>query len=189
MLNGYNIDNDIHPLKKRWGETHECVHGILPWHKDYLLGDNRYTLTESCREKIEAEANYGTGRLLFSGNRFCEQINDLPCSLKTVKSLSKEYENSLTSTLWRLVSSTEKIPVCAYICPNHSPDGRYVIGNGDSDIHFVRSPMFISKFNNIQSESIGSIIRSYVKMHARYNAGKTTKILCDANGARHLFFF
>ena len=89
------IDNELHPLQKRWGETHECIHSILPWHSSYMLGDNRYTLTQSCREKLEAEANYGTGRLLFAGDYFNKEISDLSCSLNSVKEISKSYGNSL----------------------------------------------------------------------------------------------
>jgi len=52
------LDNSIVELKKRWAETHEIGHSILPWHKAYLLGDPESSLSVSCRVKIEAEANY-----------------------------------------------------------------------------------------------------------------------------------
>jgi hypothetical protein len=181
------IDNSLHPLKKRWGETHECIHGLLPWHKDYMLGDNQHTLTQSCRERLEAEANYGTGRLLFAGDIFKQELLDLPYSIKTTSSLSKRYGNSLTSTLWRVIDSTEHIPLFGYICPNHNPDGKYVTGNGDSDIHFIKSLQFREIFTDVQGKHIEKMLSSYVRKNSKYIAGNSEEILYDVNGDAHLF--
>lgn len=181
------IDNGLHPFKKRWGETHECVHGVLPWHKDYMLGDDRHTLTPSCREKLEAEANYGTGRLLFAGDRFKKEIMDTKYSLKTISQLSKAYGNSLTSTLWRLVESTDGQAICAYICPSDRRTGKYI--SNESDTHFVRSPRFISQFSNIMPSNIDLLVRSYINKNARYFAGESHQILYDDNGQSYLFHF
>lgn len=183
------IDSDLHPMKKRWGETHECIHDILPWHQDYMFGDNRHTLSHSCREKLEAEANYGTGRVLFAGNRFNSEIADLPCSLKTVTNLKKSYGNSLTSTLWRLVETTDKFPVCAYICPSDSQDGLFFEQNSGSDTHFVRSPLFLDRFSNVTESSVASIVDTYLKRSTKYFAGEKECFLTDVNGENHTFHF
>ena len=48
----------------------EIGHDIIPWHADMMLGDTEQTLTPSCHEIIEAEANYAAGQLLFMASRF-----------------------------------------------------------------------------------------------------------------------
>ena len=183
------VDGELHPFKKRWGETHECVHGLLPWHQNYMMGDDKHTLTQVCREKLEAEANYGTGRLLFAGNRFTEELADLPCSIRTAADLSKSYKNSLTSTLWWIVESSDDMPVLAYICPNHSPDGLYATPGAESDTHFVKSALFSAQFSNIQDGEVNKILNSYVRPNARYFAGEKAEILRDVNGNPHVFHF
>ena len=183
------IDGSLHPMKKRWGETHECIHGILPWHKDYMLGDTKHTLSQQCREKLEAEANYGTGRLLFLGDKFNQKIADLPCSLKTVSLLKKIYGNSLTSTLWRIVESTNSVPVCAYISPNNNSNCVLSDNIVGSDVHFVRSPLFVEKFYNISESHVKNIINTYINHGARYNTGNTECLMEDANGDAYEFYF
>ncbi|WP_377827927.1 hypothetical protein ACFKHW_27870 [Bradyrhizobium lupini] len=47
--------------KQRHISAHQIVHGIVPWHKTFLLGDNELTLDPHCQAIIEADANYGAG--------------------------------------------------------------------------------------------------------------------------------
>ncbi|MDR2409710.1 MAG: ImmA/IrrE family metallo-endopeptidase, partial [Bacteroidales bacterium] len=51
--------------KKRWAEAHEIGHSILSWHQVFLHGDPNSTLSIGCKEKIESEANYTAGQILF----------------------------------------------------------------------------------------------------------------------------
>jgi hypothetical protein len=39
-----------------------------------MMGDTEYSLRPECHEKVEAEANYGAGRLLFLQGIFDELI-------------------------------------------------------------------------------------------------------------------
>jgi hypothetical protein len=64
------IDDEVPKPKHRWLEAHEIGHDILPWHGDMMLGDDDITPTPSVREKIETEANYAAGSLLFMTDRF-----------------------------------------------------------------------------------------------------------------------
>ena len=59
------LDQDMPDLKKRWAESHEITHSLLPWHQEFMLGDTQSTLSPACHEQIEGEANYGAGRLLY----------------------------------------------------------------------------------------------------------------------------
>jgi Zn-dependent peptidase ImmA (M78 family) len=59
------IDQTEPEIKQRWNESHEVIHSLLEWHGPVMLGDDKLTLNLVCHEQIEAEANYGAGRLLF----------------------------------------------------------------------------------------------------------------------------
>jgi hypothetical protein len=66
------IDEAQPKLKWRWNETHEIMHSVVPWHEGAMMGDTEYSLTPDCHEQVEAEANYGAGRLLFLQGLFEE---------------------------------------------------------------------------------------------------------------------
>lgn len=76
------IDKTIPDLKKRWCEAHEIGHSILPWQETVMHGDVSQTLSPTCEEQIEAEANYAAGRLLFLQDQFLEQLFDSPLSIE-----------------------------------------------------------------------------------------------------------
>lgn len=59
------IDDTVPLPKQRWLEGHEIGHSILPWHNDMMLGDDDVTPTVSTHDKMEIEANYAGGSLLF----------------------------------------------------------------------------------------------------------------------------
>ncbi len=97
------IDEGMPDLKMRHTEGHEITHSITPHHRLFLFGDDRETLRTSCHEKLEAEANFGAGQLLFIRGRFVAEAHDLPRTLATVRALAKTFGNTITMTLWRLV--------------------------------------------------------------------------------------
>lgn len=68
------IDEAQPELKWRWNETHEIIHSVVPWHEGVMMGDTEYSLTPDCHEQVEAEANYGAGRLLFLQGLFEEFV-------------------------------------------------------------------------------------------------------------------
>ena len=53
--------------------SHEIIHSVVPWHAG-AMGDTEYSLTPDCHEQVEAEANYGVGRLLFLQGTFDEFV-------------------------------------------------------------------------------------------------------------------
>ena len=102
------IDRDQHTVKYRWGTGHECGHKLCPWHKDYLLGDSRVELSFGCHQKIEAEANYASGQLLFMQGRFVDELMASPMSLSALHSLKKTFGNSNASTFWRMIEGVPR---------------------------------------------------------------------------------
>lgn len=134
------LNTDVAEPKLRWNEAHEITHDLLPWHEGVAHGDPETTLSPSCHEQIEAEANYGAGRLLFCGTTFKVAVRSSTLSFKLVKDLHGTFGNTMTTTLWRTVEATQH---CAFGFVSVHP--ARVTGEPRTDIrYFIRSPKFIS---------------------------------------------
>src|SRR5262249_55883047 len=92
------IDGELHPARQRWGEAHEIGHSLIPWHDQMLHGDPQRTLQLACELRLEAEANYAAGRLLFLRDQFRERLLSDTVSLENVRKLAKVFGNSVTAT-------------------------------------------------------------------------------------------
>jgi hypothetical protein len=114
------IDSETPDLKQRWSEA-QIGHDLIPWHADTMLGDNQSTLTPSCHQQIEAEANYAAGQLLFLGNRFVVESQSLSPEIEAVRTLQDHYRNTLTTTLWRYVQLSSNAVVGAIGGHPHRP--------------------------------------------------------------------
>ena len=135
------LDEDVPKPKHRWNEAHEITHDVLPWHEGIAHGDPETTLSPGCHEQIEAEANYGAGRLLFLGQRFESVARSSPLSISTIQSIRTSYGNTMTTALWRLVELS--LDACFGLVTGH-PRGA---AHGDGAIrYFIRSPRFITEF-------------------------------------------
>lgn len=108
------IDETLPKPKQRWAEGHEIIHSIIPWHDSVLHGDQKRTLSIGCHDQIEAEANYGNGRLLFLQDVFTEQLFDSEIDFNAVQKLSKSFGNTMTTTLWRSVEAM-KVPAVGFV--------------------------------------------------------------------------
>lgn len=176
------LDSSMPELKKRWGEGHETIHSILPWHADYLLGDNKKTLSPSCHERIEGEANYGTGQLLFPAKTFVELAYSSPASLAQIKRLSSMYGNTITSTLWRYVEYSNEVVFGAVgQHPKHPSPGE------ESISYFIRSPRFHDQFSHVDEESVFKIVADYCTWQRSGPVGSAEAVLADVNGTAHVF--
>lgn len=171
------IDSDVPKLKYRWIEAHEITHSLTPWHKDFLLGDNRHTLDPACHAMIEAEANFGAGRLLFLGDKFATEARELNLSFDSIKALSKRYRNSILSTLWRMVEDRnpgEAVFGMVSVHP-HYPE----IGKHDGPMpwrYFIRSAAFQTQFSNVSAEQAFQLV-------TRYASRRKTGPIFDAQDA------
>jgi hypothetical protein len=101
------IDRSQHHLKWRWSEAHEVIHSVTEWHQTLLHGDNTFSLSPDCHEQVEAEANYGAGRLLFLQDQFLEFSRSSSPTFSLVQSASDTFKNTITSSLWRLVEALD----------------------------------------------------------------------------------
>ncbi len=181
------IDEGIPDLKKRHAEGHEITHSIAPHHAPFLYGDDGETLRHSCHEKLEAEANFGSGQLLFLRGSFTEEAQDLPLTLNTARTLAKTFGNTITMTLWRLVEEAHKgTPAFGvisahpkYLAPDFDPFNpcRY----------FIESPGFRDRFGTLTEVGAFKIIQSYATWARRGPLGQDDVVLTGGDGGRHRF--
>ena len=156
------LDGDIPEPKHRWIEAHEIIHSIIPWHRNFLLGDNAQTLDPSCHAVLEAEANYGAGRLLFLNERFGVEARDLNLSFDSIQLLRKRYANSIISTFWRTVEDRNpNEPVFGLVSVHpHYPD----VGSHDGPKpwrYFIKSEAFARQFSGISPKVAYELVESH----------------------------
>jgi hypothetical protein len=177
------VDESVPELKKRWCETHEISHSLIPWHADYMLGDNRTTLRQDCHDRIEAEANYGAGRLIFPSAAFTEVRRSSAPSLAQVRTIAQHFGNTITSTLWRCVEQSEEVMFATIgEHPRRRREGNPLIE------YFVRSKSFEAQFLNVAETDVWTWMQSYCRYNATGPLGATELQILDANGQEHTFF-
>lgn len=171
-------------LKLRWTEAHEIGHSLLPWHEAYTLGDDKSTLSETCQHLIEAEANYGAGRLLFPNSAFEEVRRASTLTHARIREISTHFGNTITSTLWRCVERDEGV-VFGGIGehPRRPRPGEQRLK------YFVTSSSFEKQFPGVTEEAIWSWLQSYSSYSTKGPLGSAEIVISDANGERHVFHF
>ncbi len=183
------IDESVPKLKHRWIEAHEITHDLLPWHHEMMLGDTAQTLTPSCHEMLEGEANYGAGQLLFLRGRFVEEARALAVGFESVQQLKKRYGNTMTTTLWRYVESVfPDQPMFGVVSvhphPDHWPEDFNPL---DPCRYFIRSTAFANQFPHVTEIEVFDILTSYCAPKKGGPLGTREFTLTDSNGDVHLF--
>lgn len=177
------IDENVPAPKHRWIEAHEIIHSVTPWHQHFLLGDNLETVDPACRAVIEAEANYGAGRLLSLQDRLTSEARDLTLSFASIKQLAKRYKNSIVSTFWRIVEERDSTqPVFGVISnhPHHLDVGQH--DGPDPWRYYIRSPAFRAQFSTVGPEEVYKLIRKYASNRRTGPIFSAQHILTDSNG-------
>lgn len=177
------IDKDVVDKKRRFIQAHEITHDLLPWHKSLLLGDNEDSLSPRCHQEMEAEANYGARHLIFLGDRFASEVRDHQPEWKALQKLSKDYGNTITTTLWQTVQCWDNtVPMFGMIGrhPYHADIG---VRAGAADVaYFIRSDCFMEKFGHVTDAETYSAMCSYVRRNRRGPVGDGMCLFTDANG-------
>lgn len=182
------IDQAVPKPKHRWIEGHEVGHSLIPWHREFLFGDNEVTLDPACHATVEAEANYASARLLFLQGRFGAEARDCSLDFKTVQAMAKRYGNTLTTTFWRMIEDrAPDLPVFGMMTAHpHYPD----IGRGDEGEeirYFIRSRAFRQKFAKVTPEQGYAMIRKHSTRRSRGPVFNVTDALLDDRGEVHEF--
>ena len=185
------IDETLHKAKHRWAEGHEITHSILDWHEPALHGDNEITMKQACLDKVEAEANYGAGQLLFLRERFAAEALDSAPTVELVKVLAKSFKNTHASTLWRLVETAgREHPILGVM--HYHPSPRFASAKNDPFNpcrHFIRSDAFATMFSEISELEVFRRISGYILPTRGGPVGKDVIIFADDNGDNHEFSF
>ena len=174
------LDKELPDLKKRWGEAHEIGHSIIPWHDSVMHGDVKQTLSLTCEQQVEAEANYAAGRLLFLQDQFLEQLFDSPLSFDGVKKLSKVFGNTMTSTLWRAVESSPNISFALVSGHPKEPVG------DDPVRYYVRSRSFSTQFSGVSGMQVYRSLQRFCR-RGRGPIGKDLVHFRDSSTVDHEF--
>lgn len=181
------IDRSVPEPKWRWSEGHEIVHSLIPWHRSLMFADSSKTLSPECSYKMESEANYGTGRLLFLRNHFVENVRSSDPSWTHLKALSKRYANTLTSTLWRSVEAMEGAAFgIVGFHPYHAMEGSE---SGEPCRYFIRSSQFADQFTAFSEEDGVAVFESYCRKNKGGPLGSKVAVISDDNGVDHEFLF
>ncbi|NQT37797.1 MAG: DUF955 domain-containing protein [Planctomycetes bacterium] len=183
------IDQDLHPLKHRWAEVHETAHAIIPWHADYLLGDADTELSPTCCATIEAEANYACGQILFLQERFVEEVMSLPVTIESLKNLKQRFDNTYTSTLWRMVEEycgSRPVVGIVSVHPIRLSDD---FEPSDPCRYVIQSAKFREEFGKVTEVELFNALGSYCSRKRGGHLGTGQVSLVDDNGQQHEFLF
>lgn len=176
------VDDSVPTLKKRWYESHEVGHSLIPWHAEYMHGDDRTTLSQACHQIIESEANYGAGRLLFPSAAFTVARRSSPITLAQVRALASYFGNTITSTLWRCVEQSEGISFATIgEHPHHAREEKPQIE------YFVCSGTFERQFENVRETDIWEWMKTYCKYTRTGPIGSSEIVVSDVTGKEHVF--
>lgn len=185
------IDEQLPKPKHRWAEGHEITHSILDWHEVALHGDTEVTMKPSCLDKVEAEANYGAGQLLFLRERFVAEVMSSAPSIELVKRLADDFKNTKASTLWRLVETVgRQRPILGVM--HYHPAPRFASDKNDPANpcrHFIRSDAFAAMFSETTELAVFECIKSYIEPKQGGPVGTNIVILTDDNCEEHEFTF
>jgi hypothetical protein len=185
------IDDDVADLKKRFLIGHEIAHDFIPWHKPLMIGDNDETISPSCHHEMEAEANYGSRRLIFLGDRFATEWRDTSgFDWKRVSTAGKAFGNTLTTTLWQVVHTSPDDAPAMGLISTHPRHHGFCARAGDGHFaYFFGSDQFNRQFSNVTGDAAFEEVRKYVGFKKRGPIGASVQVLTDVNGDTYDFEF
>jgi hypothetical protein len=177
-------DTNLPSVKKRWALLHDMAHRVIPWHREYFLGDTASTLDPMCSATLEAEANYGASVLLFGGSHFSYKVRQLKPSWESLKNISKYYGSSLTAALLRFVSAGPDIPMLGMVTQpwwnRASPTETRVLK------HTAFSPRWMSLVGPVDLAPIERQVRASLKRRRRGPLGSLEMTIEGNDGHAHV---
>lgn len=177
------IDSSEPKLKWRWNEAHEIIHAGVPWHQEAMFGDTELTLSPACHEQIEAQANFGAGRLLFFQDQLRDFISLTTPTFAQVKAIKARYGNTMTSSLWRMVEALD-IPALGLVGP---PPWEAGVTDDEPCRYFIRSAKFSEQFGNVTEQYVCSLIKYCSIYRSGGPIADDDVLVLDDCGKKHVF--
>ena len=141
------IDHTQRTSRKNFVKLHETGHGVLPWQKD-LMGclDDEETVAPEVKEEFELEASFFASAGLFQLERFEEEAERLPLSLRSARALGEKFGGSAQAAIRRYVERSKKR--CAVLVLNNPLErtGRVVQARVRN---YFESPSFSKEFGGL----------------------------------------
>lgn len=179
------IETSLPKPKKDWASFHETTHRLLPWHRQYFLGDTAQTLDADFREKLESQANYGACALMFGGAMFTKEALDTVPGWTSIEMLNRRHKKSLVTILRRYVEFSHDIPMAMVISTPYWKE------MPDDQKHGIRrlvlSNRFINELGSIDRESILNLITQNSAKRRGGIVGEFHFRMKDLNGIFHPF--
>jgi hypothetical protein len=146
------IDGAEPDVRQQFTDGHEAMHAMCPWHEAVLRLDNEDTLFRQLHSGVEAEANFGSGYLIFQGGRFHRRALRDQVSIRTPLALARPYGASRHATLHYYVEEHPD-PVALLVA------GQYPYANGTLPIwRSIESASFLKRFGGLRDSLPGAVL-------------------------------
>jgi hypothetical protein len=146
------VDTSLPAPKQLWASFHDSVHTVLPWHREFFLGDTAQSLEHDYQDMLEAEANYGASGLMFGGKVFTAQALDTTPCWESIVQLTKLHKKSYVTTFRRYVEHRHGVALAGLISTPwwmDKPEDQITRCR-----HFIRSPEFESQFPKVHPDQL-----------------------------------
>lgn len=179
------VNSSLPGAKIDWTSFHDASHAVLPWHKDFFMGDTAQTLDPDFQEMLESEANYGASAFMFGGQLFTKEALHYAPEWNSVQALKKRYKKSLTTTLRRFVQFSHDIPMAMVVNTawwDPKPEGQE-----HRVRHFVGSGLFGTQFACVTRDWILTQINANTRRRKGGIVGEFGLMVADVDGVLHQF--
>lgn len=173
------VDESLPPPKKEWASFHDSVHRILPWHREYFLGDTAQTLEPDFQEMLEDEANYGASGLMFCGSTFTKEALDTRREWASIDALKKRYDKSWATTIRRYVQHSHHHPM--FLLVSTPIWKRQPADQVNRWRHFVPSKAFNERFTSATADQLLQQVDRHAMMRRGGPVADFTFHLMDDN--------
>lgn len=178
------IDHSQPEPKQLWASFHDATHRLLPWHREYFLGDTAQTLEPSYQEMLEEEANYGASALMF-GPKFTVCARSLPVGWAAIETLKRLHKKSYVTVLRRYVEHGLDIELAGLV--STAPWDVVPEDQTSRSRHFVTSPQFLRAFPEIEGECLRQIVDQNVSYRRGGPLGQFQLDIQNSDGKRFEF--
>lgn len=168
--------------KQEWASFHDAIHRLLPWHREFFLGDTAQTLEPYYQDTLEEEANYGASAVMFGGDLFTRQARDCRVGWSAVELLKKEHKKSYVTVLRRYVEHGRDEALAGMISTawwDMKPEDQETRCR-----HFVRSSKFREQFPELSEAELLVAIDQHTVKKRGGPVGLFGVILTNSNGVR-----